>query len=190
MTPHKGHVQVAFERRTGQTLTSWLLENGPTMTLTEAAQAIGYAGHNPLVEFVARYLPAGFRFHRRAPMFSRVEVEAAISRKADGESWRSIALSYGRDVTLLKDACRRYRKRLRDGTADRPGKTPLLTADDIALAFELRCIGESLDSIASKLGVSRRYLSSRLMQCERDGIACISRQYASRCDTISAHKQE
>lgn len=188
MTPHKGHVQVAFERRTGRTLTAWLLENGPTMTLTEAAQAVGYAGHNPLTEFVARYLPESFRFHRVPPMFSVDEVEEAIVRHSDGETWAAIAIDYRRDVTLLKDACRRYRKRLRDGTADRPGKAPLLTADDIAMAFELRCIGESLDAIADHLGVSRRYLSSRLMQCERDGIACISSQYATRCDTISAHK--
>lgn len=114
MIAHKGHVQIAFERRTGQTLTVWLLENGPTMTRKAAADEIGYASPVALKQYVARYLPSEFRFYKRPPTFSVDEVEEAIVRHSDGESWASIALSYGRDVLLLKDGCRRYRKRLRD----------------------------------------------------------------------------
>lgn len=114
MITHKGHVQVAFERRTGQTLTAWLLENGPTMTRKAAADEIGYASPVALKQYVARYLPPEFRFYKCPPTFSVSEIQGAIARHASGESWVSIALSYGRDVLLLKDGCRRYRKRLHD----------------------------------------------------------------------------
>lgn len=112
--PHKGHVQVAFERRTGQTLTAWLIEHGHTMTRKAAADEIGYASPVALKQYVARYLPPEFRFFKSPPTFSTSEIQAAIARRADNETWASIATSYGRDVLLLKDGCRRYRKRLRD----------------------------------------------------------------------------
>lgn len=113
MKPRKGYVQTLFERRTGQTLTEWLLENGPSMTQAEAMQAIGYSGHNQLKDYVNRHLPPDFAFHKRALLFTQDEIKAAIARRENGESWPSIALSYKRDVLQLKDGCRRYLKKLR-----------------------------------------------------------------------------
>lgn len=108
--PWKGHVQVAFEHKTGVPLRDWLLEHGPTMTRRAASDEIGYAAPGALKEFVARYLPKDFKFYSRPRTYSVEEIEAALSRRAKGDSWPSIALGYGRDVLLLKDGCRRHKK--------------------------------------------------------------------------------
>lgn len=111
MTQHKGHVQVAFERRTGKTLAAWLLEHGPGMTRLAASDEIGYASPSALREYVARYMPVGFSFYRRPAKFSVAQIASAIERHAAGEPWPKIAISMGGDVNTLKDCCRRYRKR-------------------------------------------------------------------------------
>lgn len=108
--PWKGHVQVAFELKHKRTINDWLLEHGPTMTRKAAAEEIGYASYTALSQFVSRHMPKDFTFYSRPKVFSEDEIKAAIARRADNETWASIALSYGRDVLLLKDGCRRYLK--------------------------------------------------------------------------------
>ena len=110
--PHKGYIQVAFERRTGNTIIEWLLEHGHTMTRQAASEEIGYAGPNALKEYVARHLPADFKFYRRPAKFSPEQMVSAINRHVAGEKWAAIAIDMGGDVNLLKESCRRYRKRL------------------------------------------------------------------------------
>lgn len=112
---HKGHVQVAFELRTKRTLIDWLTEHGPNMSRLAASKEIGYASPAALEDFVSRHMPADFKFRARKPLFSTEEVVDALAKRVNGESWGSIALNYKRDVTLLKDACRRYKKKLREG---------------------------------------------------------------------------
>lgn len=115
--PHKGYVQTAFERRTGRTVEDWLAEHGPTMTLHAAAEEIGYAGTGALREYVTRHLPEGFKFYRRPAKFSTQQMVTAINRHAAGERWAAIAIDMGGDVNLLKESCRRYRKRQRNAAA-------------------------------------------------------------------------
>lgn len=118
MKTHKGYIQTSFEHKTGVPLRDWLLEHGPTMTLQAAADEIGYSGSHSLKEWADRHLPADFKFYERPPLFSLDELEVAIVRHDAGESWRLIALDYGRDLRLLKDACRRHLQVQRKGIKD------------------------------------------------------------------------
>ena len=104
----RGHVQMAFELRTGLQMRDWLLEHGPGMTRQAASDEIGYESPNALGSWVKAHMPEGFAFYRRSPKFSEADTISAIVRHARGESWRRIAIDYGRDIYNLKGVCRRY----------------------------------------------------------------------------------
>lgn len=107
-SPRRGHVQVAFERRTGLSMRDWLLEHGPGLTRIAAATEIGYSSPSALKQWVARHMPAEFSFYRRPVGLELRQVTDAIVRQARGESWGPLAVEYQVDKSILRDTCRRY----------------------------------------------------------------------------------
>lgn len=113
MKAPQGYILQAFEKREGRTVLSWLAEHGAEMTATQAAAFVGYVAQTGIRDLAARHMP-GFKFRKRAPLFSRPELASALARNEAGEPWRDIALEYRRDVAKLKDRCLRYRRLVRD----------------------------------------------------------------------------
>lgn len=110
----KGHVQIAFERKTGVPMRDWLLEHGPTMTRLAASEEIGYASPSALGEYVSRYMPGGFRFYKKAAKLNTGQLISANIQHSQGASWRALAFKFECDIHLLKESCRRYRKTVKD----------------------------------------------------------------------------
>lgn len=101
-----GHVQAAFERRTGTTLATWLREHGPTITLAEAARTVGYATPSGMRQWALTHVP-DVEFRYNGPLFSIDEVREALTLRDTGLTWLDLSRRYGRNSEALRDACRR-----------------------------------------------------------------------------------
>lgn len=93
----------------------------------------------------------------RGPAITLEQVQAAIELQAQGSTWRQIGAALNRKPSVIKDAVREFR-----AGRGRLANQQSLSAEALAKVQARQAAGESLEDIASELGITYQFLTKRL----------------------------